>query len=177
MVLVLYWWCGWYNNVSDWINDRGSCSCLAAKTPHSQPALTSSSPILKYIQNLKKKKTIDSDSKTPHSQPALTSPSPVSLVSSPDITISLQRVFEIFMIFQDIGKYEHNKQTLLTTPKSFRGCYWWWFLKVMMAMMALMMMIMRRSLTYPLPPLPPWAVGPPEAVIILNDRPRQKTLH
>lgn len=35
---------------------------------------------------------------------------------------------------------------------------------------------------YPLPLLPPWAapvglVGPPEAVIILNDRPRQKTLH
>ena len=28
---------------------------------------------------------------------------------------------------------------------------------------------------YPLPLLPPWA--PPEAVIILNDRPRQKTLH
>ena len=131
--------------MSEWINDRGSCPCLAAKTPHSQPALTSSS-------------TLSQD-------------------SSPAITVvSLQRVLEIFILFQDSTqeKCESNTQTSKSSvgtngvgvEDNYDGVD----------------DDVPEEKPYPLPLLPPWAApvglaGPPEAVIILNDRPRQKTLH
>ena len=130
LVLVLYWWCGWYNNVSDWINDRGSCSCLAAKTPHSQPVLTSSSPILKYIQNLEKQLI---QIARPHTVNQHWHHHRQFHWFHHQISLSAIRFqFRIFMMFQD---YQSCEKNMSTTNKHFwkhqsllwpRGCYWWW---------------------------------------------------